>query len=480
MTYVGYFDRRGADNKLWTGCQSFDAVIERLVEVESQMDDPNEALLAWGLDPIYFDGERLVAKHLDRVSETRPIFVYHASGHLATVNTALLRKAEITADDPTPGISLDEHGEPDGELQEPPAIRLAGDAFLRMQTALRTDEALWNYATEARNAGATLITDLGTSQLSDPDQVARWRRMTDDPAYPSRVMVALSSMMGGLTDPAELAEVGKQVMAEHTTDKLRFGIVKLVLDGSNQGFTGRISWPHYYKPPPGHPGNGLWLIPPDQVADIVEAFHVAGYTVHTHCNGDEAAEVFIDAVETVLERHPRWDHRHTVQHSQMTTKAQYKRMAALGMCANIFSNHTFYWGDQHRDITVGPERARQMNACGTALREGVPFSIHCDAPVTPMGHLHTMWCAVNRLTATGDLLGAEERIPVEAALEAVTLGAAWQLKLDHELGSIEPGKLADFAVLEDDPLTVDPVALKDIGVWGTMLGGVAHPADASS
>ncbi|MEL7156359.1 MAG: amidohydrolase [Actinomycetota bacterium] len=477
LPYVGYFDRRGADGRRWSGCTTFEAVIERLRAAESELDDPAAPLLAWGLDPIYFEGERMLAKHLDQVSEHRPIFVYHASGHLATVNTAMLRASEITAENPTPGISLDAKGRPDGELQEPPAMRLAGAAFRDLGAVMRTTEAMWNYAREARNAGATLITDLGTSQLSDPDQVARWRAATDDPDYPARVVVALSSMMGGPSDPEALARIGLD-LREQATDKLRYGIVKIVLDGSIQGFTARISWPHYYRAPAGHPGNGLWLLPPDQVADIVEAFHVAGFTVHAHCNGDEAAEVFISAVEQVLERHPRWDHRHTVQHCQLTTEAQYRRMAALGMAANIFANHLWYWGDQHHDITVGPERARGMDACGTALREGVPFSIHCDAPVTPMGHLHTMWCAVNRVTPSGRVLGAEERISAHDALRAVTLGAAWQLKLDHEVGSIEAGKLADFTVLADNPLTVDPMAIRDIEVWGTVLGGRPFPADA--
>ena len=480
MPYVGYFDRRGADGKLWSGCTGFDDVIDRLVEAESAMAaqgaGPAEPLMAWGLDPIYFDGERMLARHLDRVSETRPIFVYHASGHLATVNTAMLTRSEITAEDPTPGISLDDAGRPDGELQEPAAMRLAGDAFARLGTMMHTEEAMWNYAREARNVGATLITDLGTSQVSDSEQLERWRKAVDDPDYPSRVMVAVSSMMGGQNDPSRLAAIGADIKPT-ASEKLRFGIVKIVLDGSIQGFTARISWPHYYAAPEGHPGNGLWLLAPDQVADIVEAFHVAGLTVHAHCNGDEASEVFIDAVEQVLERHPRWDHRHTVQHCQLTTKAQYKRMAALGMCANIFSNHIFYWGDQHHDVTIGPERARGMDACATAVREGVSFSIHCDAPVTPMGHLHTMWCAVNRLTASGRVLGPDERISAHQALNAATLGAAWQLKLDHDIGSIEAGKLADFAVLDDDPLTVDPVAIKDIGVWGTVLGGKPFPAD---
>ena len=197
-------------------------------------------------------------------------------------------------------------------------------------------------------------------------------------------------------DPPELAEVAANLVPQ-STDKLRYGVVKLFLDGSIQGFTARISWPYYYNPPADNPENGIWLTAPDQIADILEPYHRAGLTVHCHCNGDQATEAYINAVEQVLERYPRWDHRHTVQHCQLTTKAQYKRMAALGMCANIFTNHLFYWGDQHRDFTVGPERARGMDSRGTALREGVSFSIHSDAGVTPLGHLHVAWCAVNRV-----------------------------------------------------------------------------------
>jgi predicted amidohydrolase YtcJ len=112
-----------------------------------------------------------------------------------------------------------------------------------------------------------------------------------------------------------------------------------------------------------------------------------------------------------------------------------------------------------------------MNACRSALDEGVPFSIHSDAPVTPLGPLFTVWCAVNRLTASGRVLGEHQRISVMDALRAVTLGSAWTLKLDGEIGSIECGKRADFAVLEDDPTAVDPKRLKDVRVWGTVQGG---------
>ena len=146
------------------------------------------------------------------------------------------------------------------------------------------------------------------------------------------------------------------------------------------------------------------------------------------------------------------------------------------MGVNLFANHHFYWGDQHRETTVGPERAERMNACRSALTHGVPFSIHSDAPITPLGPLFTAWCAVNRLTASGRVLGAHQRIGVAQALHAVTLGAAWTLKLDGEVGSIECGKRADFCVLEDDPLEAAPEALKDVRIWGTVQGGRVFPA----
>lgn len=475
--YVGFFERRDPAGQVWTGCDGIDAVVERLVDVESEMTDAAEPLVAWGLDPIYFTGERLLARHLDRVSSNRPIFVFHASGHLATVNTAMLERSEITAATTTPGVSFGPDGQPDGELQEPPAMALASAGFRPIGAAIVSEEAKWNYAREARNAGHTFVTDLGTSAVNDPVQMDSWRAATSHADYPARVMVATSRAFGPPASHDELAAIAVQLRDE-SADKLHFGIVKLILDGSIQGFTARLEWPFYFQPPEGHPGNGLWLIPPEQMADIVSTYHEAGLTVHCHCNGTQAAEVFIDAVEEALRRHPRWDHRHTVQHCQLTTPAQYRRMAALGMSANIFSNHIFYWGDQHRAVTVGPERAAGMDACGTAQREGVRFSIHSDTPVTPLGHLHVAWCAVNRVTASGEVLGPEERITVPDALRAVTIDAAHQIGLDHLIGSIEAGKFADFAVLEDDPFEVDPMALKDIGVWGTILGGVPHQAGA--
>jgi predicted amidohydrolase YtcJ len=200
--------------------------------------------------------------------------------------------------------------------------------------------------------------------------------------------------------------------------------------------------------------------------------------VHAHCNGDQATELFLDVVEGSLRRHPRWDHRHTVTHSQLSTAAQYRRMAALGVGANIFANHIWAFGDQHLDVTLGVDRASRMNAAATALRCGVPIALHSDSPVTPLGPLATMKHAITRLTQSGRVMGEFERIGAEDALRAVTIGAAYLLKLDGEVGSIEAGKFADLAVLDRDPLAVEPQELPGIEVLGTVLGGRHHRSGA--
>ncbi len=141
------------------------------------------------------------------------------------------------------------------------------------------------------------------------------------------------------------------------------------------------------------------------------------------------------------------------------------------MCVNLFANHHFYWGDEHFALTVGPERAERMNACRTALDQGVPMTIHSDAPVTPLGPLFTAGAAASRRTASGRVQGEHQRISVKEALYAVTMGAAITMKMDDQIGSIEIGKRADFAVLYDDPTEADPDTLKEVRVWGTVQGG---------
>lgn len=466
--YVGWFARRGPDGRVWQGADSMDAVVQRLARIDAEMRAKGQGdevpLIAWGFDPIYFGSERMTVRHLDRVSATRPVVVSHSNGHLMSVNTPMLRLAEITRDCDIVGVMRFDDGEPNGELQEPaamfPVMRKVGNAGL---IAPMTDGGMQGFAALARMQGVTTATDL-VNRLRDED-VAILERACNADDYSVRVLPAFQAFHG-THGAIEGAEHVRSLMARNS-DRLRYGLVKMMLDGSIQGFSARLRWPGYFN----GAANGIWVTAPQQYEADFETYHRAGLTIHTHTNGDEASEAAIDAIERVLARAPRPGHRHTLQHGQMIDAALFRRMAALGLCANLFANHVWFWGDQHREITMGPDRAERLDACRSALDAGVALAIHSDAPVTPLGPLHVAWCAVNRLTPSGRVLGAAERITVDEALRAITLGAAWTLGLDGEIGSLECGKRADLAVLEDDPLTVDPVKLKDIGVWGTMLSG---------
>jgi hypothetical protein len=469
--YGGYFDRRSPDGSTQTGAKSVEALLGRLREIDGDMADPDEPMLIWGFDPIYLPGPRLSAAELDTVSETRPIFVFHASAHLATVNSAMMRISGIGPDTDVEGVVKDASGNPIGELREPTAMALAASGFATIIGSSNTEAAIRLWGDDARNAGVTTMTDLGGAQPYNPDTLKIWHRVVNDDTFPARVAILpLFGKLGGPSDPGDFAELVVK-LNQDATDKLSFPGVKLVLDGSIQGFTARLREPRYMDGT-----NGMWLFPPEDVPGIIEAFHRTGQIIFCHANGDEAVDLFLDAVEQVLTAAPRADHRYAVQHSQLTHPDQYRRMAALGVAANIFSNHTYFWGDIHVSSTVGPDRAAGMNAAATILREGVAFATHSDAPVTPLDPLHAAWAAVNRLTASGEVLGPHERISVADAMHAITLGAAYQLKMDHLIGSIEPGKNADFAVLEKDPYEVDPVDLRDIPIWGTVLGGRPFPA----
>ncbi len=464
--YVGYQDRYDPDGKLWRGAESLQAVIDVLVREEAAIDDPDTPLFAWGFDPIYFGGDRMSTKHIDQISTTRRVLILHSNGHLLNVNSKVLSLAGIDRTTDVHGVLKGDDGEPTGELMEMAAhymaYKVAGSPFLKSLDV----SSLNGFGKSAVNSGVTTATDLFAT--FNDSNLAAYKEATGQDNYPLRILPAMNT----LDMPPADGIAAVKAACEHSTDKLHFGLCKVMTDGSIQGFTGRMKWPGYHNGAP----NGVWNMAPEQLADLVQAYHRAGMHLHIHTNGDEASELMIDALEKSLQEAPRDDHRHTLQHCQMADEAQFRRMAKLGICANLFANHIYYWGDQHYAITMGPDRAARMDACNTAQRHGVHFAIHSDAPVTPLAPLFTAWCAVNRLTESGRVLGENERISVDEALHAITLGAAYTIKMDHLTGSIEPGKYADFAVLEDDPQSVDPVTLKDIGVWGTIVGGVVTRA----
>ena len=460
-TYCGYFDLRDPDGRNWPGGRTLEAVIGQLSNASARQ--PDGPLLGWGFDPIYFGTQRVSRHDLDRVSTARAVGVLHASGHILNVNSFVLEKAGLLrAGVEHPGIPLGTDGLPTGELKGPEAMMAASAVVGLDRSFLSGDEfGIRAFGKLAVRAGVTTSTDLAATLL-EPELVSLLNITAED-TYPLRLVPLLRLI--GMT-PAQAVE-RSVALSSRSTERVRLGRIKVVADGSIQGFSARMRWPGYFNGAP----NGLWYTAPETIRECYTLALQNGVQVHTHTNGDEATELALDCLAAALKAAPTRDHRFNLQHCQLADAAQFRRMKALDMCVNLFANHHFYWGDQHYSTTVGPERAERMNACATAQRSGVPFTIHSDAPVTPLGPLFTAWCAVNRLTASGRVLGAHERISVADALQAITLGAAYTLKLDHEIGSIESGKRADFCVLDDDPTAVPPEQLKDVRVWGTVQGG---------
>jgi len=462
LVWAGYDDRRRPNGQVAEGCRSVEELIGRL---RVSAADGRGTVVAYGFDPVFHDGVSLRREDLDQVSTSQGVLVVNASFHLAYANSVQMKRCGIDARTLDKGVLKGADGEPTGEFHETALALILGDANIfgrDAQLAVRDGGEL------LRQAGVTSGSDLAFYAAGPTFET--YARVVNDESFPVRVHYSphVEEMAKAFSREDLLHHLKK--LRDEDTPRFSMGPLKWIADGSIQGFTGKLQWPGYCS----GDDHGFLIYSEDEIVEKVLAFHEAGFQLAIHTNGDEATATVLRALERVLQRVTRFDHRHRLEHCQMASPALMRKMANLGVAANLFSNHIYYWGDVHRTKTMGPDKARRMDAAATALREHVAISLHSDHPVTPVNPLFTMWCAVNRVTRSGHVLGEGERITPLEALRAVTLGSAYLLKRDHELGSIEVGKFADFTVLKENPLDVEPMRIKDIEVVGTMVGGVAY------
>ncbi|MEM6888292.1 MAG: amidohydrolase [Pseudomonadota bacterium] len=460
-TYCGHYARTDPAGRRWEGVGTNEALIERLREVAART-PAGHPVVGWGMDPNFLEGRRLDKVHLDQVSTEHPVAVAHSNFHLVSANSRALALAGIDAGTNIEGVVRGTDGAPNGELQEfaamGPVMNATGMSFAEL-----ADEAgLRAYGAVARDCGVTTVAEL-LSGLHAPE-LEMIERIVHEPNFPARYVPIMNAMEGAPEEEAARAVA----LRGRSTDKLYLGRAKLFTDGALQGYTAKLKAPGYFT----GEDHGAWNMTPEHFGAALKALHRAGVKTHIHTNGDAASELAIEALEAAMLESPNPDLRHTLEHVQLAGRDQFKRLRALGATVNLFGNHMYYFGDVHWTRTLGPDRARRMNACRDAAEifDG-EFAIHSDAPVTPMAPLFTAWAAVNRVTEGGRVLGNSQQIPVPQALHCITLGAAHVLKLDHAVGSIQTGKFADFCVLEDDPLEVAPMDLKDVAVVDTVLGG---------
>lgn len=459
--WVGTYGRRMASGEIQPGCPNTEAVLARITEAHLAIADPTETLTCLGWDPNMANSSGITCEMLDAISSVRPIFILQSNGHVGHCNSVLMKLADISRESTEHGIMRHGNGEPTGELRELALGKVLGS---HVNLEKGGESSVVNAGVLARRAGCTTVTDLAFAATTRA--ITEYASVVNSDGFPARVVYAPMVQVLKMRMKEETLQHIHD-LAIHDSVMFRRGPIKFVIDGSIQGRSARLNWPGYCCGDP----NGQWLAEPDEMFEIMRPYHKAGFQLALHTNGDEAVNAGLDVYERLLLDHPRFDHRHRLEHAQIASEEAFHRMKALGVCVNLFANHVYYWGDTHRTLTAGPAKARTLDACGTAERLGVRFSIHCDAPVTPLDPLFTMWCAVNRITSSGHLLGATERISAEQALRAVTIDAAYLLKMDGETGSISVGKHADFTVLSEDPTCCDPMGIKDISVDATVLSG---------
>ncbi len=398
---------------------------------------------------------------LDAVSSTVPILVIHVSGHFAAMNSAMLKLVGYGPDTPDPQGGVIRR-EADGKTPNGVIEETAMYPIVKLLTPPSVDAAIAPLVAGAKIYAANGITT-GQDGRVMPESWGALDEAAKRGLFPIDV-VALVSFEREWKDDVRV-RIGKGY-----SGNLRIGGVKLTLDGSPQG---RTAWlkdpvpipPHGQKEGyAGYPAIDLKLFN----AKLVDAVK-NNWQVFVHVNGDAAAQALIDGVQA----NGLAGRRTIAIHSQVVQRSQLEAMKALDIQPSFFANHTYYWGDWHREVALGGKRADFISPQATAWSLGLRPTAHNDAPVVPPNMMRLVWSSVNRRTQSGDILGPLERIPVYRALQQVTINAAWQIGEDKDKGSIEPGKRADLVLLDGNPLTTDPADLHKLRVVATIKDGKA-------
>ncbi len=400
---------------------------------------------------------------LDAVSKEIPVIIIHQSGHLAAANSKALEIGGISASTPNPegGVIQRREGsqEPNGVLEEtaafPLIMKLLGKVGAEGSLAfIKAGSELW-----ARFGYTT-----AQEGRSSPGVVKAMQKF----AASGELKIDVATYTDVLID----RELIKNSVSSTYKNRFRVAGAKLTIDGSPQGFTAWRDKP-YYKPvgnyPPGYLGYPAATT--EQVRDTIDWAYQNKIQIITHANGEAACDQLISFIGASTQKHGIGDRRSTLIHGQFIREDQVDSLKPLGIIPSLFPMHTFYWGDWHRDHTVGPVQAENISPTGWCVKRGMMFTSHHDAPVAFPDSMRVLDATVTRRSRTGDIIGPHQRVDVMIALKAMTIWPAYQHFEEKTKGSIEIGKLADFVILDKDPTAIDPETIDLIKVMETIKEG---------
>ena len=392
------------------------------------------------------------------------MLVIHQSGHLAAMNSKALEVCGLTAETPNPAGGVirrgDDGKEPNGVLEE-----TAGFPVIMKLLSRAGAEGAKQFA----RSGSELWARFGYTTAQEGRSVPAVDNILRAVADEGGLKVDVVTYPDVLVD----REFIKKNVSQEYKNRLRVGGAKLTIDGSPQGFTAWRDRP-YYAPvgnyPPGY--RGYPAATEEQVISAVDWAYENKIQILTHSNGESASDLLIAATEAATRKHGIGDRRAVLIHGQFLREDQIDSFNRLSVIPSLFPMHTFYWGDWHRDHTVGPALADNISPTGWCVKRGMKFTSHHDAPVAFPNSMRVLDATVTRRSRSGDILGPDQRVDVMTALKSMTIWSAWQHFEEKSKGSIESGKLADFVILDKDPTAVDPEKIDEIKVVETIKEGV--------
>ena len=472
--YVGPIPSYGAKGDTNDPCHSREDVLQRIRGIVSKVGDSKEPIVCWGYDRAKY-GEDPDRDMLDEISDTIPIVIINYAPHVSYANSPFLKAAGMDESTEVKGMGRYPDGRLNGWFVEQAAFnKMLGGLkdlvipkdFFERSVSLHAEACIHN--------GVTAVADMAWGLFDFDREWATHEKLLDD-SFPIRVsMVPYEPNLSHKFGDKRFDYLDK--MRAKNTDRLQAHGIKFQNDGSFPATTSIIGYPGYLDEDTGATGDTKW-------EDNVEwywPYWERGIRIHSHANGDATLEMTLDCLEELQKRKPRFDHRFTIEHYAMSNPEQAYRLAALGGAASVNIYFTHYRALLHSNYAYGPDRAEATARTGSLARAGARFCLHADfnMVVVPMKPLEGAWIAVNRLAEDDKTVVAPgERISVEQALRGITIDGAWMIDREKDLGSLEPGKLADMAILAEDPLEVDPMKLRDIEVLGTISGGVIHKAN---
>jgi len=400
-------------------------------------------------------GIPLAREELDAVSPDHPVFVWQIGMHWGVGDTAALRAAGYAEDSAAPE---------GGDLGRDDAGRLNGILYERATDPLRNGvipapplddvlAAFRRYMAMMHAAGITSVGDLFAS--------AGGLRLMQESHARGELTLRVNLVLGYPLLPM-LESLGLRTGIGDTV--LRIGGVKMVADGAVAGGTCLLEDP--YENSCSH---GIQAMSTEELHDHVRRVHDAGSTACVHANGDRAIRLVLDAIEAAQQANPRTDARHRIEHCTLVDAETLKRIHALGVVAVPFGSYVAFHGEKLPDY-YGHERVGRMFAHRDLLDAGIPTAGSSDYPCGPYEVLLAMRSCVTRRAADGTELGPHQRITAGEALALYTTGSAYAAGEEDRKGRLAAGMLADFVVLDADPLTVPPDSLADIGVRQTWVG----------